>query len=115
MLTYLPELSALPRQTASQVKNRWGEIVRLVRQSGSVAITNHALVEMVVLDAATYQELTLEVQALKAREHSALEELTGRFDQRLALLQQPAAADGVQSLLRAGGRLEHRAKAGTSY
>jgi len=115
MLTDLPDLSALPRQNASHVKNKWGEVVRLVHQSGSVAITNHATVEMVLLDAAKYQQLAQEVQALRAREQSVLEELAGRFNQRLAVLQQPAAADRVQSLLRAGGKLGSRPKAGASF
>jgi len=53
MAAVWPPLDQLPRQNASQVKNRWGEVVRQVRQSGSVAITHHANVEMVLLDAAT--------------------------------------------------------------
>ena len=67
MTAALPSIEELPRQNASQVKNKWGEVVRQVRQNGSVAITNHSAVEMVLLDAATYQQLTDSLQALQAR------------------------------------------------
>ena len=115
MITALLSLEELPRQNASQVKNKWGDVVRQVRQSGSVAITNHAAVEMVLIDAGTYQQLTKDIQALKAREQSVLDELTERFNQRLAVLQQPQAGRKVQALLEAKGKLTRRPKAGASY
>lgn len=111
----LPDLLDLPRQNASQVKNKWADVVRLVHQSGSVAVTNHSTVEMVLLDAETYQQLTAQVQAYKDREQSALDELTQRFDARLQSLQQPQAAQGVRSLLAAKGKLGKRPKAGSTF
>ena len=115
MASQLLSLHDLPRQNASQVKNKWGDVVRQVRQSGSVAITNHAAVDMVLLDAATYQQLTDDLLALKAREQSALEELTGRFNARLAVLQQPDARRKATALLDARGKLGRRPKAGASF
>ena len=115
MLTALPALDDLPRQNASQVKNKWGDVVRLVRQSGSVAITNHAAVEMVLLDAATYQQLTEDLQMLGAREQSVLEALSARFDSRLAVLQQPEASQRIGALFEARGKLARRPKAGASF
>ncbi len=111
----LPDLLDLPRQNASQVKNKWADVVRLVHQSGSVAVTNHSTVEMVLLDAETYQQLTAQVQAYKAREQSALDELTQRFNAHLDSLQQPEAAQGLRSLLAAKGKLTKRPKAGSSF
>jgi len=115
MITSLPALHDLPRQNASQVKNKWGDVVRQVRQSGSVAITNHAAVEMVLLDATTYQQLTEDLQTLNAREQSVLDELSGRFDSRLAVLQQPEAGERVADLFAARGKLARRPKAGASF
>ena len=106
----------LPRQNASQVKNKWGEVVRQVRQNGSVAITNHSSVEMVLLDAATYQQLTESLAALQAREQSVLDELAERFDARLASLQQPGAAGRVGALFESKGKLgSKRPKAGATH
>ncbi len=115
MLTELPSLDELPRQNASQVKNKWGDVVRLVQQSGSVAITNHSAVEMVLLNASTYRLLTQEILALKAREQSVLTELAERFNARLAVLQTSDAADKVTALFESKGKLAKRPKAGASF
>jgi len=115
MITALPALDDLPRQNASQVKNKWGDLVRQVRQSGSVAITNHAAVEMVLLDAATYQRLSEDLLAFGAREEALLAELAARFDSRLAVLEQADAASKVDSLFAARGKLRRRPRAGASF
>ncbi len=115
MITELPGLDELPRQNASQVKNKWGEVVRLVQELGSVAITNHSAVEMVLLRAATYRQLVQEISALNAREQSVLDELAGRFNSRLAALQQSDAAQRVRTVFAAKGKLTRRPKAGTSF
>ncbi len=115
MLSDLPLLDDLPRQAASSVKNKWSELTRLVRQRGSVAITNHSQVEMVVIDVDAYEKLTAEIQALKAREQAALDELGARFEQRLAALQAPQAHAAVAGLLQKKGRATRRPKAGQSF
>ncbi|MDB5730854.1 MAG: Prevent-host-death protein [Variovorax sp.] len=115
MITELLSLDDLPRQNASQVKNKWGEVVRQVRQTCSLAITSHAAVEMVLLDAGTYRQLTQDLLALKVREQSVLDELADRFNARLAVLQQPDADQKVRTLFDARGKLASRPKAGASF
>ena len=115
MLTNLRSLEELPQQNASQVKNKWGEVVRRVHQSGSVAITNHSTVEMVLVNAATYRQLVAEISALNAREQTVLDELAGRFNARLAVLQQPEADRKIETVFAARGKLARRPKAGTSF
>lgn len=110
-----PTLDQLPRQTASHVKNKWRDVVREVRQAGSVAITNHSQVEMVLVDAATYQQLTAGAAALQEREQSVLDRLAAQFDQRLAVLQQPDAAQKVAAVFASKGRLARRPKAGATF
>lgn len=115
MISNLPLVEDLPRQAASQAKNKWAELTRLVRQRGTVAITNHSEVEMVVIDVAAYEKLTGEIQALKAREMAVLEELSGRFEERLAVLQAPDAREKIAGLLQRKGRLTRRPLAGESF
>lgn len=112
---HVTTLDQLPRQTASHVKNRWRDVVREVRATGSVAITNHSEVEMVLVDAATYEQLTAGVAALQARETSVLGQLAAQFDQRLAVLQQPGASDRVAAVFDRKGRLAKRPKAGSTF
>lgn len=115
MLALLPELDQLPRQNASHVKNKWADMVRRVHEEGSVAVTNHSAVEMVLVDAATYRQITESLQALKTREQTVLDTLSQRFDASLALLQKADAADKVAGLFQAGGKLLARPKAGHSF
>ena len=115
MITELPGLDELPRQNASQVKNKWGEVVRLVQELGSVAVTNHSAVEMVLIRAATYRQLVQEISALNAREQVVLDELASRFNSHLAALQQPDAARKVKALLAVKGKLTKRPRAGASF
>jgi len=115
MVAVLPMPEDLPSRSASQVKNRWGEVVRQVRESGSVAVTNHSAVEMVLIDTATYRRLAEEVRAARTQEQSVLDELDRGFQARLAALQAPDAASRVDALFGARGKLRQRAKAGASF
>ena len=111
----LPTLDQLPRQTASNVKNKWREVVRQVRETGSVAVTTHSAVDMVLVDAGTYEQLTAHAAALKAREQSVLDQLAADFDRRLAGLQQPDARDKAAAVFASKGRLARRPKAGSGF
>jgi hypothetical protein len=115
VITELPSLEELPQQNATQVKNKWGEVVRLVQELGSIAVTSHSAVEMVLLRAATYRQLVKEILALNAREKSVLDELATRFDSRLATLQQPDAGLRIGKVLAAKGKLTRRPKVGESF
>jgi len=114
-MPHLAELADLPRHNTSMVRNKWGDIVRQVRQTGSVAITNHSIVEMVLLDAETYRQVTEALASIKEREKALLDELASRFDARLTVLQAPDARDKLEALRASRGRLAQRPKAGTSF
>jgi prevent-host-death family protein len=111
----LQKLEELPRHTASQVKNKWGDVVRQVNRSGVAAVTSHSSVEMVLMPASDYEQLFFELASLRAQRQSSLDELTQRFNARLALLQQPDAAARVAALFDARGKLTQRPKAGVSF
>mgnify|MGYP003493936837 CR=1 FL=1 len=111
----LPRLQDMPRQSATQVKNKWGEVLRQVQQSGSVAVTSHSNVEMVMLDAAHYQQLVESLDAHQERERAALDQLTQSFNANLAALQRPDAKLKAAAVFGARGKLVRRPKAGTRY
>jgi prevent-host-death family protein len=105
----------LPTRPASQVKNRWGDVVRQVRESGSIAVTNHSAVEMVLIDTATYRRMAETMRALEEKEQSVLDGLDQSFRDRLAVLQAPDAAQRVAGLFAARGQSRQRPKAGASF
>ena len=111
----MPKLEDLPRQTASDVKNKWREVVREVRESGSVAITNHSSVEVVLVNAEAYRQLAASAAALQEREASVIDQLSAQFNERLASLQAPGAARKAASVFKRKGKLSTRPKAGASF
>ncbi|MCZ8130450.1 MAG: type II toxin-antitoxin system Phd/YefM family antitoxin [Steroidobacteraceae bacterium] len=108
-------LAELPSQSATEVKNQWGQIVRQVLKTGSLAITQRSNVELVMLSAERYQALVDTIARLEARERSELEELTAQFTSRLDKLQAPEAAARVAEVLDARGRAITPPVAGASY
>lgn len=115
MIAELPQLEDLPRQTASDVKNKWREVLREVREAGSVAITNHSAVEVVLVNAEAYRRLAASAAALKEREAAVLDQLSEQFNQRLASLQAPNAVKKAGAVFGRKGKLSTRPKAGSAF
>ena len=118
MSALLRSLDELPQQNSTQVKNKWGEVLRQVQQEGSVAITSHSTIEVVMIAASTYREMFDLFTELKARERKAkLDDLERRFDERLAVLQQPEARGRLDAMLAGHGKLANgkRPIAGESF
>ncbi len=115
MAVHFPQIEELPRKTATQVKNKWSDLVREVRVSGSVAVTHHDMVEMVVVEAGRYREMAALVDSAERRQTDTLAELVAEFDQRLAELRVPDSRQRVEKALASRGRATPRPKAGASF
>lgn len=115
MVAPMVALENLPSEKSSQVKNKWGDVVRQVQEHGSLAITNHSTVELVLMTAGTYQSLLSLVARLQARERSELDELSGQFKARLATLQEPQSRDRLNRLLARKGKVKKPPIAGDSF
>lgn len=111
----IPSLKTLPQRSATQVKNRWADVVREVRKFGSVAITQHNQVEMVVMDAETYQKISAHAEEARARGEVGLAALSDDFDRRLASFKTDGIRDRVENVMSARGRIKRPAKAGATY
>lgn len=115
MAAVLPLPEQMPARSASQVKNAWAEVARQVRESGSVAVTNHSNVEMVLIDSTEYRRIVDVLAAVRAKEEAGLLALDRAFTERLAALQAPDAGARVQAVFASHGKLKHAVKAGASY
>jgi len=109
------QINRLPRRNATEVKNKWGDLVREVRARGQVAITQHGKVEMVLLDADHYREMMARIQGVEKRNRTALAELGAEFDRHLATLQAPKARKKAEAAMKSRGRVSPRPKAGMSF
>lgn len=108
-------LDALPTQKSTQVKNKWGDVVRQVHDQGSLAITNHSNVELVMLSAGVYQSLLDTIETLQARERAELDALSEQFKTRLQTLQQPQAHDRLARVLASKGKAKKAPIAGKTF
>ncbi len=115
MTAHLLPLDALPSQKSTQVKNKWGDVVRQVHDQGVVAITNHSSVELVVLSAGTYQSVLDTLAELRSREQAELDALAEQFNARLEVLQQPQSHDRLARVLASKGRARKAPKAGKDF
>jgi PHD/YefM family antitoxin component YafN of YafNO toxin-antitoxin module len=118
MLTAFRTLDDLPQRNATQVKNKWRDLVDQVRTTGSVAVTHHDKVEMVVMDVATYQEMVNLAAAATTRQRDVLTELTAEFDEQLASLQAPGTHDKIDAVMEFRGdltKISDHPRAGRSY
>lgn len=115
MAAPLIALESLPSQKSTQVKNKWGDVVRQVHEHGSLAITNHSSVELVLLTAGTYQSLLDLVARLQARERSELDELSKQFKARLEVLQNSQAHEQLAGVLASKGKAKKTPVAGESF
>lgn len=115
MAVSLTEIEKLPRRNATEAKNRWGGLVRDVRKLGTIAITSHEKVEVVILEAGKYREMAALVDDVEQRRKAALEKLSAEFDRHLASLQVPGARARVEAAMGAKGRVRRRSKAGASF
>lgn len=101
------DLLELEKTSAGEVKVKgWPSLMRKVRASGAVVITNHSHPEAVVVDADEYLRLVAQANAASATASRmrSLRALQSRFDEHLASLK-----DGV-SLSKALGKPARRGR-----
>jgi prevent-host-death family protein len=80
------------RRRASEVKERWRDVVADAKRDGEVTVTNHERPEVVVLSIERYQQLTAEAAA-----NDPLRTLHDRFEKELAALRAPDAASRLRA------------------
>jgi antitoxin Phd len=84
-----------PKQiSATDAKNKLGEVLDSVMQSGMVLITRHETPRAVLLSIE-------EFQALSRQDESRLDALSGEFDRLLAQMQTPTARAGMKAAFNA--------------
>jgi PHD/YefM family antitoxin component YafN of YafNO toxin-antitoxin module len=74
-------------RAASEVKERWREIVQEATKHGEVMVTHHERPDVIVLSLDRYQELKHDADA-----SDSLKTLRAEFDRELAPLRQPDAS-----------------------
>lgn len=104
--------SALEALPATTVRRAWATAKNRLRAKGVLALTTHDRVEAVLLDPAAYEAL---VARAEAADQALLDGLTRRFDERLAALGTPDAADRLRGAFAREGRIDTPPRAGDAF
>jgi prevent-host-death family protein len=109
-------IEQLPQTPATDVKKLgWRGVMRSVARSGKVVVTNHGEPEAVILSVQEYAAIQSALHEAAKRTEPALEALSQRFDERLAVLQQADAGKRMRTLMRSPARLDGKVKAGSGF
>ncbi len=84
-----------PHRSASFAKTHWRDVVEEAKLVGEVVVTHHDRPEVVVLSMDRYQEMRKAAAA-----GDPLAKLRKEFDQELAALREPDAAEKVRRIFR---------------
>lgn len=109
------DIGLLPQREATEVKNKWGSVVRQVKELGRVAITNRKEPELVVMSAEEYGRLMAQVEEAATHREKVLASLAARFDESLAKLQEPGTRERIDALFDAKGRTKVPVIAGETF
>ena len=109
-------LEQLPRTPASDVKKLgWRGVMRAIKLSGKVVVTNHNEPEAVIILVEEYEAMVRIMQQAESNNASVLDALRHRFNERLMVLQTPDASDRLRSVMRGPAKLGGKVKAGAGY
>jgi len=109
-------LEQLPRTPASDVKKLgWRGVMRAIKLSGKVVVTNHNEPEAVIIPVEEYEAMLRIMQQAESNNASVLDTLRHRFDERLMVLQAPDAGDRLRSVMRGPAKLGGKVKVGAGY
>lgn len=109
-------LENLPHAPASDVKKLgWRGVMKAVRHSGRLVVTNHDEPEAVILSVEEYNAIQQALEQADDNESSALNTLRQRFDERLACLQADDAGERLRAIMDKPAKLRGKVKAGARY
>jgi PHD/YefM family antitoxin component YafN of YafNO toxin-antitoxin module len=108
-------LQKLQSTPASSIKGSWRDVVKFVLKSGRLLVTNHKEPEVVILSLEAYAELTRAAGEGDATRQVALDELSKRFDARLASLDNANAGKQLRAMMSKPTKLNGKLKSGASY
>lgn len=80
----MKNIDKLQHHSSSFVRSNWSQLSKSVAQQGSIAITHHTNVEMVLVRAADYEAMVNALEEVKAQKLSPIDELARKFKQELA-------------------------------
>lgn len=111
------DFQVLSSRKSTEVKTHWRDIKTDISKGQPIVIFNHKQPEAVILSPEAYQSMIGELEVSRKRRSNALEELSRRFDAKLASLNASDSVEKINSLFTSGVENNRitRPKAGQSF
>lgn len=111
------DFSHLETHSSTDVKTGWKKVMKDVKENGPVVILNHKDPEAVILTPEEYGKMKAVVDRAEQRNSNTLEELSRRFNQKLAILNSADTISKVNNLFSTDSERNRvtRPKAGQSF
>ena len=113
--SYIIDAEKLPSRSSTDVQDRWGTVVREVRAMGRIAVTSRGHADMVILSREEYDRVMQALSGPGATSDDPVADLTRRFDERIARMNDGTMADRIRKLRAMTGQVSNPPIAGESF
>ena len=112
---YVVDAENLPARSSTEVRDKWGSVVREVRSKGRVAITSRGHADMVIMSREEYDRVMRALSTPGGPAADPVAELTRRLDERVARMNDGTAASKAAKLRAMTGQVPNPPLAGESF
>lgn len=113
--SYVIDVEGLPACSFTEVQDNWGKVVREVRSKGRIAITSRGHADMVIMSREEYDRVMEALSAPSAAIADPVVDLTRRFDERIARINDGTMAGKTVRLRAMTGQVPNPPIAGVSF
>jgi prevent-host-death family protein len=113
--SYVVDVEDLPACSFTEVQDNWGKVVREVRSKGRIAITSRGHADMVIMSREEYDRVMEALSAPSAATADPVVDLTRRFDERVARINDGTMAGKTARLRVMTGQVPNPPIAGVSF
>jgi PHD/YefM family antitoxin component YafN of YafNO toxin-antitoxin module len=113
--SYIIDVESLPACSSTEVQDNWGKVVREVRSKGRIAILSDGYADLVIMSREEYDRVMVALSAPSAATTDPVVDLTRRFDERIARINDGTMAGKTLRLRAMTGQVPNPPIAGVSF
>ena len=113
--SYVVDVESLPARSSTEVQDKWGNVVREVRSKGRIAVTSRGHADMVIMSREEYDRVMQALSAPALATADPVADLTRRFDERIARMNDGTMASKTVRLRAMKGQVPNPPIAGESF
>jgi prevent-host-death family protein len=113
--SYVVDAESLPARSSVEVQDKWGDVVREVWSKGRIAVTSRGHADMIIMSREEYDRVMRALSAPALATADPVVDLTRRFDERIARMNDGTMASKTAKLRAMKGQVPNPPIAGESF